>query len=635
MPDTARRSERAPDTDGNSPQPTPALAAEGDGAATEETLALAALMLMSPRQVLALQEILGAPDGVPRDDPASAPLVQDIRALGPLLDVGPTHIRISNPALRPAFQSALARYRQVNDPVARIRTDLSEGRMGDALAVLAENGGAFLSMIHGLERAREVASLFPEDDAERPPDVMVLDVVNAMKSGQLVRADILVERILGRQRLPPLDVDQSSLDYRLATFRFVKAIYEDQPVDEAGLDQVYRTLARVPVAAAVEAGLLHHVTLDVYLRQGQWAAAGEAAQRALFYFERAGANGLAFYVQLYLIVIDLAVGDVDAAGEAVARAARLKRQAPELTDNDNLLLVSLRLIQQYEAGAPEGWVSHLMTVEESIPVGELWPAMAEPILTYGRAALGAHATHAAAIAWVRRWRVHQRRSDRFENLISVQEIRALQAARRFQEADEMLERLESAASVSHEIGLLTSGLELHPRSTELATALASLTRRADLPLRQLAEILLLQVRSALAHGDEDGASRQLARLVEAAPPERFASFYRENQAVLAEAVTNRLLRHVLKRMPQLARRLSAVLGDATPEVADDGAGLTRQERRILALLVEGLPNKAIARRLGLATPTVKFHLTRLFAKLDCRNRREAVSEALSRGLIST
>ncbi len=139
--------------------------------------------------------------------------------------------------------------------------------------------------------------------------------------------------------------------------------------------------------------------------------------------------------------------------------------------------------------------------------------------------------------------------------------------------------------MSHEIGLLTSGLELHPRSTELATALASLARRADLPLRQLAEILLLQVRSALARGDEDGASRQLARLVEAALPERFASFYCENQAVLAEAVTNRLLRHVLKRMPQLARRLSAVLVDATPEVADDGAGLTRQERRILALLV--------------------------------------------------
>ncbi len=135
------------------------FAAVGDGAATEETLALAALLFMSPRQVLDTagdsRRARRAAARRPR------PLVQDIRALGPLLDVGPTHIRISNPALRPAFQSALARYRQAIDPVARIRTDLSEGRMGMRQAALAENGGAFLSMIHGLERAREVASSVP------------------------------------------------------------------------------------------------------------------------------------------------------------------------------------------------------------------------------------------------------------------------------------------------------------------------------------------------------------------------------------------------------------------------------------------------------------------------------------------
>ena len=125
--------------------------------------------------------------------------------------------------------------------------------------------------------------------------------------------------------------------------------------------------------------------------------------------------------------------------------------------------------------------------------------------------------------------------------------------------------------------------------------------------------------------------RGLARLVEVAPTDRFGSFYREQQAALAETVTSRALRPVLRRMPHLGRRIAEVLADAV-SLADD-AGLTRQERRILALLVEGLPNKAIARRLGLATPTVKFHLTRLFAKLGCRNRREAVSVALARGLL--
>jgi DNA-binding CsgD family transcriptional regulator len=455
-----------------------------------------------------------------------------------------------------------------------------------------------------------------------------------MKSGHLVRADVLVERIVGRRRLPPLGDDQSQIDDRLATFRFVKAIYADQTIDEAGLTQAYRTLARLPPAATIEAGLLHHVTLDVYLRLGQWAAAGEAAQRALFHFERAGANGLAFYVHLYQAIIDLARGEVAAAGGAVDRAARLMEQAPELTGNDNLLLVSLRLIQQYEAGDPEGWVTHLMTAAEPIPVGELWPAVAEPILAYGRRALGAFATHAAAIAWVRRWRVHQRRSDRFERMISVEEARALQAARRFQEADEILERLGPAASPPHAIAALAAALELRPRAPDLAESLDAIARRAEVAVRHLAEVELLRARAALARGNEDEAARALARLVDHAPPDRFGTFYRENQPALADSASNRALRTVLRRRPQLARRLSdAIAADPAPAAPPSAAGLSRQERRVLALLAEGLPNKAIARRLGLATPTIKFHLTRLYAKLGARNRREAVANALSLRLI--
>ncbi len=605
------------------PRPTPA----------EEALALVALTLMSPAQVAALQRIVDAPKGVRSAGPAPDAVAEALRALGPLFDAESAGLRFSDPAFRPAFRAALARYRQADDPVTRIRSALIEGRMDDALAVLAASGGAFLSMIHGLERALEVARLFPEGDDARPAEVMVLDVVNAMKSGELVRADVLVERIVGRRHLPPLGDDQSQIDDRLATFRFVKAIYADQTIDETGLTQVYRTLARLPPTATIEAGLLHHVTLDVYLRLGQWAAAGEAAQRALFHFERAGANGLAFYVHLYQAIIDLARGEVTAAGGAVDRATRLMGQAPELTGNDNLLLVSLRLIQQYEAGEPDGWVTHLMTAAEPIPVGELWPAVAEPILAYGRRALGAFATHAAAIAWVRRWRVHQRRSDRFERMISVEEVRALQAAHRFQEADEILEHIGPPASAPHVIAALAASLELRPRAPELAESLDTLARRAELAVRHLAEVELLRARASLARGNEDEAARALARLVDIAPPDRFGTFYRENQTALAESVSNRALRPVLRRRPQLARRLSDAIVDNAAAVPPSAAGLSRQERRVLALLAEGLPNKAIARRLGLATPTVKFHLTRLYARLGARNRREAVANALARGLI--
>ena len=62
--------------------------------------------------------------------------------------------------------------------------------------------------------------------------------------------------------------------------------------------------------------------------------------------------------------------------------------------------------------------------------------------------------------------------------------------------------------------------------------------------------------------------------------------------------------------------------------------LTRREIEVLELLAEGLPNKAIALRLGISDQTVKFHVSAICGKLGAANRTEAVRRALRRGLIS-
>jgi len=51
--------------------------------------------------------------------------------------------------------------------------------------------------------------------------------------------------------------------------------------------------------------------------------------------------------------------------------------------------------------------------------------------------------------------------------------------------------------------------------------------------------------------------------------------------------------------------------------------LTPREREVLTLLADGLANKQIARRLGIAEKTVKAHLTRVFAALDVTDRTQA------------
>jgi len=62
--------------------------------------------------------------------------------------------------------------------------------------------------------------------------------------------------------------------------------------------------------------------------------------------------------------------------------------------------------------------------------------------------------------------------------------------------------------------------------------------------------------------------------------------------------------------------------------------LTARELDVLQLLAEGLPNKAIALRLGISDQTVKFHVASIYGKLSAANRTEAVRLAIRQGLIT-
>jgi two-component system nitrate/nitrite response regulator NarL len=71
-----------------------------------------------------------------------------------------------------------------------------------------------------------------------------------------------------------------------------------------------------------------------------------------------------------------------------------------------------------------------------------------------------------------------------------------------------------------------------------------------------------------------------------------------------------------------------------PRVITAPESLTAREHEVLELLAEGLPNKAIAARLGLSDQTVKFHVAAISGKLGAANRTDAVRRAVGEGLIT-
>lgn len=112
----------------------------------------------------------------------------------------------------------------------------------------------------------------------------------------------------------------------------------------------------------------------------------------------------------------------------------------------------------------------------------------------------------------------------------------------------------------------------------------------------------------------------------------------------------RLLYQAVKRdiMPEYsARLLSIAAGDTaqaspfTPSSTQPTANdqplldpLTDRELEVLALLAERLTNAEICRRLVISLPTVKSHTSNIYTKLGVDNRRAAVAQARTLGILS-
>ncbi|WP_406404947.1 response regulator transcription factor [Streptomyces sp. NBC_00879] len=97
----------------------------------------------------------------------------------------------------------------------------------------------------------------------------------------------------------------------------------------------------------------------------------------------------------------------------------------------------------------------------------------------------------------------------------------------------------------------------------------------------------------------------------------------DGDAMLAPSVTRRLISNFSARDTSRA-------ADAQSRVA----ALTEREREVLVLVGDGLSNPEIGSALHMGESTVKTHVSRLLAKLQCANRVQAAILAHDAGLLT-
>ncbi len=72
-----------------------------------------------------------------------------------------------------------------------------------------------------------------------------------------------------------------------------------------------------------------------------------------------------------------------------------------------------------------------------------------------------------------------------------------------------------------------------------------------------------------------------------------------------------------------------------PPPANDKYHLTPRQREVLMLMCEGMSNKSIANKLGMAEGTVKIHVTAILKYMNAENRTQAVIMAREAGMAAS
>jgi len=584
------------------------------------------------------------------------PLDQD-RAwyrLHPLLaDYLRDRVRQRAPALEcQCHARASAWFESRNMPLEAVRHAAAAGDVARAATLIEKAGGWELVVFGGAGLMRALLAEIPIARLAEFPRVELYRALLDAKSGALsaaqARFDEASRNVTQHGQIPS---PATPIGRDLLVTRHLLARYQDLPLQSGDLEELYRQMDQLaPGDALVRAALLNTACL-VGLGLGEMHAAHEACSRAVAEMRKLGTPLGVNYCTLHLGIATLQLGHR-------REAEAMFREAAELAEENFGADSGLR------AAADVHLAVTLVTRGDSAGAQSLFDRSLAQVETYDgwldmyAESYGAAIALALAAEDVERAEQYLRRAaataerrnlDRLERLVKAYSVRVLLRTGQLGEA-----RARSASLAGewhnlpfhwrerHATGLAQAELELSGGDAPTARAvLADLARaaRAGNRARELRVIMFLDAVARHAQGERDEAATALVSGLDAALREEDVGYLIDSGQIAVPLLqytrqwtrtgaTSSLARQALGHA--LAHLAAQASGSRSPT----GVGsLSGRELEVLTELVQGSPNKVIARALQMTENTVKFHLKNVFQKLGVQHRAQAIHVARERGLI--
>lgn len=107
----------------------------------------------------------------------------------------------------------------------------------------------------------------------------------------------------------------------------------------------------------------------------------------------------------------------------------------------------------------------------------------------------------------------------------------------------------------------------------------------------------------------------------------------QGNAIIAPSATKRLIENMVEGKLAPTEQPEVSDGTGTQYTDPELAELTEREREVLIEIAHGLSNQEIAGKLFISLPTVKTHVAHILAKINARNRVQAVVFAYENRLV--